>query len=104
MYIFPIFLRSGYRYICTEYTIIEFNKDLNYSILDVNLHTGRTHQIRSHLAHIGHPIIGDGKYGLNKINSQFGEHIQNLKSYMIKFKFKTDSGILEYLNNMEFKI
>lgn len=104
MYTFLIFLRSGYRYICTEYTIIESNKDLNYSILDVNLHTGRTHQIRAHLAHIGYPIIGDGKYGLNKINNKFGEHIQNLKSYMIKFRFKTDSGILEYLNNMEFNI
>lgn len=47
----------GYRPISTEYTVLEENKEKNYSILEVVLHTGRTHQIRAHLAHIGHPII-----------------------------------------------
>lgn len=54
-------LKKGYVPIKTEYTVIEENKDKNYSILEVILHTGRTHQIRAHLAYIGHPIIGDRK-------------------------------------------
>ena len=53
--------KKGYRPIITEYTVLEENKSQNYSILEVVLHTGRTHQIRAHLAHIGHPIIGDRK-------------------------------------------
>ena len=53
--------KKGYRPIKTEYTVLEENKEKNYSILEVILHTGRTHQIRAHLAHIGHPIIGDRK-------------------------------------------
>lgn len=91
--------KTGYRNIETEYTVIEENKIENYSILDIILHTGRTHQIRAHLAYIGHPIIGDGKYGINKINKQFNEKTQNLISYKIKFNFKTDAGILNYLND-----
>lgn len=54
-------MKTGYRPIITEYTVVEENKDENYSILEVILHTGRTHQIRAHLAYIGHPIIGDRK-------------------------------------------
>lgn len=53
--------KKGYRPIITEYTVLDKNKEQNYSILDIILHTGRTHQIRAHLAHIGHPIIGDRK-------------------------------------------
>ena len=52
---------TGYREIITEYKVIKENIEENYSILEVILHTGRTHQIRAHLAHIGHPIIGDRK-------------------------------------------
>lgn len=54
-------VKKGYRPIRTEYTVLEENKEKNYSILEVILHTGRTHQIRAHLSHIGHPIIGDRK-------------------------------------------
>ena len=53
--------KVGYRPIKTEYTVLEENKIENFSILEIILHTGRTHQIRAHLAHIGHPIIGDRK-------------------------------------------
>lgn len=53
--------KQGYRPITTEYTVLKGNREKNYSILEVILHTGRTHQIRAHLAHIGHPIIGDRK-------------------------------------------
>lgn len=98
------FPEKGYRPITTEYAVIDENKDKNYSILEVILHTGRTHQIRAHLAHIGHPIIGDGKYGINSINKTFNEKTQNLVSYKLRFDFRTDAGILNYLKGKEIKI
>lgn len=91
--------KKDYSKIITEYTIIQKDSKTNTAILDVNLHTGKTHQIRAHLSHIGYPIIGDGKYGINSINKQFGYSKQYLYSYLIKFNFKSVSGCLEYLNN-----
>ncbi len=96
--------KKDYLQIITEYTVISRNTDENTTIIDVNLHTGRTHQIRAHLAYIGYPIIGDGKYGNNEINKKFGMKTQDLTSYKIKFKFKTNSGILNYLNDKEIVI
>ena len=96
--------KKNYLEIITEYTLISKNIKDNTSILDINLHTGRTHQIRAHLAYIGLPIIGDGKYGNNEINKKFNKKTQMLTSYYLKFNFSTDSGILNYLKNKEIKI
>ena len=88
----------------TEYKILERNFQKNYSILDVTLHTGRTHQIRAHLSHIGYPIIGDGKYGSNEINKKFSKKTQELYSYKLIFKFTSESNILNYLKGKEISL
>jgi 23S rRNA pseudouridine955/2504/2580 synthase len=96
-------IKTGYRKIVTSYEVIkEFND--NTCILDVNLHTGRTHQIRAHLAHMGFFIIGDGKYGKNDINKLYKEKTQRLCSYKLKFNFINNAGALNYLNHKEFEI
>jgi len=95
--------KTGYQKIITSYSVLE-EYDNNSSLLEVEIETGRTHQIRAHLAHIGHHIIGDGKYGVNTVNKDFGFKFQQLKAYNLRFDFKTDSGILNYLNGKYFKI
>ena len=96
--------QKGYVKIVTSYTILHKYIKENYSILDVTLHTGKTHQIRAHLAHIGYPILGDGKYGINKINKQFGFDTQQLCSYILKFNFSDNNGILDYLSGKTIKL
>ncbi len=95
--------KKGYQKIITKYTVLEKRKD-NTALLDVEIETGKTHQIRAHLAHIGYPIIGDGKYGKNEINKQFGKKYQMLCSYKLKFHFQSESGMLTYLNGQEIEL
>lgn len=90
--------KKGYQKIITSYEVIKEDKKENISVLDVKLETGRTHQIRAHLAYIGLPIIGDGKYGKNEINKKFNKKTQLLESYSLKFNFSSSSSILSYLN------
>lgn len=95
--------KKGYQKIITKYTVLEKRKN-NTALLDVEIETGRTHQIRAHLSHIGYPIIGDGKYGKNEINKQFGKKYQMLCSYKLKFHFQSESGILSYLKGKEIEL
>ena len=81
--------------IITKYRVLA-EKNGN-SLLEVELVTGRTHQIRAHMAHIGHPLLGDGKYGVNRGEKRDGYKYQALYAYRIRFDFADDSGTLGYL-------
>ena len=72
------------------------------SLVEVELLTGRTHQIRASFADMGHPLLGDGKYGVGSVNRRYGETQQALYSYRLRFDFPTDAGILNYLRGREF--
>ena len=76
----------------------------NLSLVEVELLTGRTHQIRASFADIGHPLLGDGKYGNGAENRRRGETAQLLCSYRLRFVFPTNAGILEYLRGREFAV
>ena len=86
----------------TRYRVLETKNKL--SLLEIELLTGRTHQIRAHMASIGHPLLGDGKYGKIAEDKKLGFNKQALYSYSLKFDFKTDAGILNYLNGKTFKV
>lgn len=92
------------KHIKTEYKVLEYYKSKNISKLEIKLITGRTHQIRAHLAYIGHPLVGEHKYKTKniKINDQY-KH-QALTAYKIKFCFKNLPKTLNYLNNITIKL
>lgn len=94
----------GSKTMITRYDILAENKQSDLALLEVDLVTGRTHQIRAHLAHIGYPLLGDGKYGSNKINRALGVKTQALCSYKLTFRFTTESGCLSYLNGKSFEV
>ena len=84
----------------TRYEVLKSQDGL--SLVECELITGRTHQIRAQFAHAGHPLLGDGKYG--KLDKRFDRRYQALYSYKLSFRFTTDSGVLEYLNDKVFQV
>lgn len=82
------YIKTGYEPVqCFSRTVGDGTE--SYTLLEVHLITGRSHQIRAHLASIGHPIVGDSKYGDKKVNAlfakQLGIHFQLLHAYRMKF-------------------
>lgn len=94
--------KESSKQIRTKYRIIDETDSL--SLVEVELLTGRTHQIRAHFASIGHPLLGDGKYGTNAMNKAYGYKKQFLYSFRLKFAFTTDAGMLNYLNGRDFRV
>ncbi len=74
------------------------------SLLEVQLVTGRTHQIRAHLAHVGHPLLGDGKYSINRDDRRAGYKFQALYAYRLRFDIRGEGGVLSYLRGKTFCI
>lgn len=86
--------------IITEYKVLEKLEDS--TIVEVNLITGKTHQIRAHFAFYGHFVIGDGKYGDNLVNNSKKAKYQRLTAYKVVFNF--NGGKLSYLDGKEIKL
>ena len=84
----------------TNYKVLASRTGL--SLVECELITGRTHQIRAQFAHAGHPLLGDGKYG--KLDKRYDRNYQALYSYKLTFQFTTDAGSLSYLNGKSFQV
>lgn len=101
-----VFVRNspcpGAKTAITKYSVIKTNGEI--SLVECELITGRTHQIRAQMSAAGHPLVGDGKYGKNVDNKRYGMKYQALCSYKLVFNFTTPAGVLDYLNKKSFVI
>ena len=92
--------QTGSKSCQTNYRVLQSRNGL--SLVECELITGRTHQIRAQFAHAGHPLLGDGKYG--KLDKRYDRTYQALYSYKLTFTFSTPAGELEYLNGRSFRV
>ncbi len=92
--------RRGAKEILTGYRVLAVNREEALSLLEVRLLTGRTHQIRAHMASVGHPLLGEGKYGVNRQDRVLGWQHQALYSYRVHFT--VPDGVLAYLHDRTF--
>ncbi len=94
--------RPGYKEIITKYRVLGVYGEV--SLLEVELITGRTHQIRAHLSHIGHPLLGDGKYGINRADREKGYKYQALYAFRLSFRKTDKENSLKYLEGKTFSL
>ena len=92
--------QTGAKSCQTNYRVLASRGGL--SLVECELITGRTHQIRAQFAHAGHPLLGDGKYG--KLDKKYDRNYQALYSYKLTFCFTTDAGALAHLNGKSFQV
>lgn len=92
--------QAGAKTCQTNYRVLASRNGL--SLVECELITGRTHQIRAQFAHAGHPLLGDGKYG--KLDKRFNRNYQALYAYKLRFAFTTDAGALNALNGKSFRV
>lgn len=93
-------MQPGAKTAVTFYRTLQSKNGL--SLVECELLTGRTHQIRAQMAAAGWPLLGDGKYG--KLDKRYDRKYQALYSYKLRFAFTTEAGILEYLNGKSFEV
>jgi len=92
---------KGAREIHTLYKCVRYDESKNMSYLEIELETGRTHQIRAQMAHLGHPVVGDGKYGTNLQNRKCGFNYQALWASGLEFKF--DYPVVYFVSKPDYK-
>lgn len=93
---------EGYKQIITEVTVIR--QAGLFALCRIGLITGRTHQIRAHLAYLGHPVLGDIKYGNHKMNERTGLKTQALCAQRLTFGRIPEENTLQYLSGRVIKL
>ena len=94
--------KPGAKTAITKYRTLKTND--RFSLMEIELLTGRFHQIRAQFAYVGHPLLGDTKYGTAKQNKDTGFKFQALYSYKLRFSAGEKAEHLAYLNGKEFVV